>query len=46
MLSANRAKIKALYDVYDTGTVKEFTATYVSTCWQMIFMLGMVDISV
>ena len=27
---ANRAKIKALYDVYDTGTVKEFTATYVN----------------
>jgi hypothetical protein len=27
---ANRTKIKALYDVYDKGTVKEFTATYVS----------------
>ena len=27
---ANRAKIKALYDVYDTGTVKEFTATYIN----------------
>ena len=25
---SNKAKIKALYDVYDTGTVKEFTATY------------------
>lgn len=27
---ANRAKIKALYGVYDTGTVKEFTATYIN----------------
>jgi hypothetical protein len=27
---SNKAKIKALYDVYDTGTVKEFTATYVN----------------